>query len=246
MIQKALSYIVGLNAPHMLSINGSTFTDKKLYRVPEELTATPLSVHTLSAIRDYIENGADECAEDENSIARRFVLHIADYDRVYLYRELNRDKARECLLEAELSMPTFPFGRWLNVEEFIIHMQTYFVPSDERDALVQLISTVTTENGVSLADDGMTQRVTARSGISLVRQVNVPNPVVLSPYRTFVEIEQPESPFVFRVRQNGDEVQAALFTADAGAWKLDAIEGIRSWFTEHIPTEMRDNVILLA
>lgn len=43
------------------------------------------------------------------------------------------------------------------------------VPTEVRDTLVQLISTVTTENGVSLADDGMTQRVTARSGISLVK-----------------------------------------------------------------------------
>ena len=198
--------------------NGSHYADRTLHRIPNELTASPLAVHTLSAVRDYIESGADECAEDEDSIGRRFVIHVADYDRVYLYRELNSDKARECLLEAELSAPTFPFGRWLGVEEFIINMQTHFVPTEVRDTLVQLISTVTTENGVSLADDGMTQRVTARSGISLVKQVSVPNPVVLAPYRTFTEVEQPKSPFVFRIRQTGDEVQAALFAADADAW----------------------------
>ena len=140
----------------------------------------------------------------------------------------------------------FPFGRWLGVEEFIINMQTHFVPTEVRDTLVQLISTVTTENGVSLADDGMTQRVTARSGISLVKQVSVPNPVVLAPYRTFTEVEQPKSPFVFRIRQTGDEVQAALFAADADAWKREAIANIRDWFEHHIPQELREDVIILA
>ena len=180
MIKEALEYIVNLSAPHLEFRNGSHYADRVLHRIPNELTASPLAVHTLSAVRDYIESGADECAEDEDSLSRRFVIHVADYNEVYLHRELNSDKARECLLEAELSAPAFPFGRWLGVEEFIINMQTHFVPGENRDTLVQLISTVTTENGVSLADDGMTQRVTARSGISLVKQVSVPNPVVLA------------------------------------------------------------------
>ena len=99
---------------------------------------------------------------------------------------------------------------------------------------------------VSPADDGMTQRVTARSGISLVKQVSVPNPVVLAPYRTFTEVEQPKSPFVFRIRQTGDEVQAALFAADADAWKREAIANIRDWFEQHIPQDLREDVIILA
>ena len=217
MIKEALEYIVNLSAPHLEFRNGSHYADRTLHRIPNELTASPLAVHTLSAVRDYIESGADECAEDEDSIGRRFVIHVADYDRVYLYRELNSDKARECLLEAELSAPMFPFGRWLGVEEFIINMQTHFVPTEVRDTLVQLISTVTTENGVSLA-----------------------------PYRTFTEVEQPKSPFVFRIRQTGDEVQAALFAADADAWKREAIANIRDWFEQHIPQELREDVIILA
>lgn len=92
----------------------------------------------------------------------------------------------------------------------------------------------------------MTQRVTAHSGISLVKQVSVPNPVVLAPYRTFTEVEQPKSPFVFRIRQTGDEVQAALFAADADAWKREAIANIRDWFEQHIPQELREDVIILA
>lgn len=74
----------------------------------------------------------------------------------------------------------------------------------------------------------------------------MPNPVVLAPYRTFTEVEQPKSPFVFRIRQTGDEVQAALFAADADAWKREAIANIRDWFEQHIPQELREDVIILA
>lgn len=110
MIKEALEYIVNLSTPHLEFRNGSHYADRVLHRIPNELTASPLAVHTLSAVRDYIESGADECAEDEDSLSRRFVIHVADYNEVYLYRELNSDKARECLLEAELSAPAFPFA----------------------------------------------------------------------------------------------------------------------------------------
>ena len=177
---------------------------------------------------------------------RRFVIHVADYDRVYLYRELNDDKVRECLIEAELSAPSFPFGRWMDMETFIINMQTHFTPDGDRDKLIQLAGTVTAEQGITVADDGMTQQVTARSGISLVQQVSVPNPVELAPFRTFTEIEQPASPFVFRMRRDGDTIMAALFAADADAWKREAILNIRDYFSVELPDEMRDGIIILA
>ena len=72
MIKEALEYIVNLSAPHLEFRNGSHYADRVLHRIPNELTASPLAVHTLSAVRDYIESGADECAEDEDSIGRRF------------------------------------------------------------------------------------------------------------------------------------------------------------------------------
>ena len=97
-----------------------------------------------------------------------------------------------------------------------------------------------------VADDGMTQQVTARSGISLVQQVPVPNPVELVPFRTFTEIEQPASPFVFRMRRDGDAIMAALFAADADMWKREAILNIRDYFGSELPEEMRDDIIILA
>ena len=125
-------------------------------------------------------------------------------------------------------------------------MQTHFVQDENRDMLIRLIGTVTADQGVTLADDGMTQKVTARNGISLVQEVKVPNPVKLAPFRTFAEVEQPASPFVFRVRRDGDAIMAALFAADADAWKNEAIGRIRDFFAMELPDEYKDDVIILA
>lgn len=66
---------------------------------------------------------------------------------------------------------------------------------------------------------------------------------------TFSEIEQPARRFVFRLRpgrSEGDGVQAALFDADGTAWRREAILSIRDWFTDKLPDELRDEVIILA
>lgn len=56
----------------------------------------------------------------------------------------------------------------------------------------------------------------------------VPNPVYLKPFRTFTEITQPESAFVLRMRESGG-IQVALFEADGGAWKNEAILAIKDY-----------------
>ena len=56
--------------------------------------------------------------------------------------------------------------------------------------------------------------------------VPVPNPVALVPFRTFIEVEQPESKFVFRVK---DGPQMGLFEADGGEWRLAAMLRIKEY-----------------
>lgn len=56
----------------------------------------------------------------------------------------------------------------------------------------------------------------------------VPNPVILAPYRTFPEIEQPLSKFIFRMK-NDRGPEAALFEADGKAWRNKAIRDIKEY-----------------
>src|SRR5437870_4623366 len=90
-----------------------------------------------------------------------------------------------------------------------------------------------TANGSRVAtrqgSDGFSQTVTVKAGITRVEKAIVPNPVTLIPFRTFREVEQPSSSFILRLT-GGEKPKAALFEADGGQWKLEAIKNIKAFF----------------
>ncbi|MGV8103295.1 hypothetical protein ACE15I_33430, partial [Bacillus thuringiensis] len=88
------------------------------------------------------------------------------------------------------------------------------------------------------------QAVTVKTGVASRGNAKVPNPVQLSPYRTFVEVEQPESKFVFRMREGA---RCGLFEADGGAWKLEAMNNIKEYLKEALAQEIEsEKVFVLA
>ena len=86
---------------------------------------------------------------------------------------------------------------------------------------------ITSEAKVQTMDDGVSQDVTVKKGIQKEGWEMVPNPVSLAPYRTFSEVDQPESNFVLRVKANGPT--CALYEADGGAWKAAAMHNIAAY-----------------
>ena len=58
---------------------------------------------------------------------------------------------------------------------------------------------MTDEKSVSTNDNGVTQTVEARQGVALNALAQVKPRVLLRPFRTFLEVEQPESEFLLRV-----------------------------------------------
>ena len=89
-------------------------------------------------------------------------------------------------------------------------------------------------SGVEVSDDGVTQNVEAKTGAVLKTKATIPNPVRLAPFRTFTEVEQPESAFVLRINQN---MQVALFEADGGAWRQEAMKDIQAYLIEALSDE---------
>lgn len=228
-------------APNQIEHGGRVFVDKDMDILPSGPVAlNPLNTESLSSVADYIVHNTDQDALGGG----RFVIHVSGPKEAVLYKEMNRDKHRDCLLKAEASVNGFPFGRFMDVESFIINLQSNFVQDENTAALLAFIASVKTDTGVEQSDDGVSQKVTARNGISLVASAKVPNPIILRPYRTFSEVEQPESAFVFRVKsEERSGVTMALFEADGSAWKHTAIVEIRDFFQDVL--EGRD-VILLA
>lgn len=250
MLTKAIEKILELAKPNIVDVHGDSYTDKALHYVPYERMAPVMMTHTLSSIVDYLTNGTDDVsAEPEDGLYRvddrRYVIHVEDYNKVSLKHELNFDRNRETLMTATDDTTTFPFNRYMDIENFIVAVQAFFLQDDTTAKLLQLVSHITDSNSVTQSDDGCTQTVTAKTGILTAAQVALPNPVQLTPLCTFTEAEQPMRQFVFRLR-GGDGINAALFEADGNAWKREAIQNIKAYFAREIPKELCDDVIILA
>lgn len=84
---------------------------------------------------------------------------------------------------------------------------------------------------VSTNDNGVTQTVEARQGVALNAMVEIKPRVMLRPFRTFLEVEQPESEFLLRV--DPDE-GIGFFEADGGIWKLEAKKNIADYFLKNM------------
>ena len=97
--------------------------------------------------------------------------------------------------------------------------------------LLDLLSRMTNENSVSTNDNGVTQTVEARQGVALNALVEIKPRVMLRPFRTFLEVEQPESEFLLRV--DPDE-GIGFFEADGGIWKLEAKKNIADYFLKNM------------
>jgi len=229
--KETIDRILELARPETVKVDGREYSTSGLnaMKVP---TPAALQVHTLTALVDYLQSKIDPLYPSNT------MVHVADHAQVRLLSALDGPFVqRHEYLSATPTMEPFKFGQFMGVEEFIIGVSARFQETEHREQIVKMVSSLKTGLEISLDDDGISQKATAQSGVSLSREIKLPRLVALRPYRTFPEIElQPESEFVFRIR--GDEKtmpSAALFEADGGKWKLEAIKSIREWLAEKIP-----------
>lgn len=223
MTREALQYVVGLSEANILEINGDTYTDKQVHRIDNNLRAAAIEMNTLSSLVDYAKAFSDEMSD-------QMLVQVVSPTEVKLISCLDADRKRECLVNVEAMIPEFAYGRYMDHESFIIALQSKFIDNDDRALLLRFAGTVKDESVAQYGDDGVTQTATVKTGITSVEKAIVPNPVILRPYRTFVEVEQPESAFVFRMKQSKERgLECAIFEADGGAWKNEAMRNIKSY-----------------
>lgn len=232
MLKDALEYLVSMGQKETMEVKGNTYIvgGNEVRQVLAQ-TQTALETTTLQSIVDYLSAGLDNAMAGEASI----IVHIVSPTRVEVFGEVNADKQRNKLLVAKATLPDrFEFDNFYSMESFNIALQSRFVDAQDRAKLLALVGNVKDKAVRTVGDDGITQTTTIKTGIASVADVVVPNPVSLAPYRTFAEVEQPSSNFVFRMRSGQSEPGAALFEADGGAWRIEAINNIREWLESHL------------
>lgn len=221
MIKEALQYIVGLSEAKTQEINGQVYSDKDLSRISYNPKAAAISMSTLTSLVDYIKAGIDKMSD-------KMIIQVVDPLTVRLISMLDDERKREVLVEVTGQVPQITFNRYIDRESFNIALQSKFIHDDNVALLLKFVGTVQSESVAAYGDDGVSQKATIRKGIAGSQDALVPNPVVLRPYRTFMEVEQPASSFVFRIKEDRD-IECAIFEADGGAWKNAAMQNIKDY-----------------
>lgn len=244
MIKEALQYIVGLSTPNIREINGETYSDKPLKRVIHNPKAHEIELSTLRSLIDYIKSGVDGI-EEKMIMDEKMIIHVVSEQCVKMYSQLDLDRERECMVVVRAELPYFPFDKFVGHEQFIIGVQSKFIQNEDSGLLLKFAGTVDGGTIASYGDDGISQKATVKTGLASKGDAVIPSPVTLKPYRTFTEVEQPESRFVFRMKEDKYEgVQCALFEADGGAWKTQAVENIKGYLEREL--EGQEGFIVIA
>lgn len=219
------------------TVDDVTYSPVELYPVLYNPRPSVETVRTLKGFCDFIKEDIDGIIA-----GNAWLIMVRSPTQVDLISDTGgTDKGRIVLISAEVDpgLKTFPFEKFLEQEDFNIKIRSLFTPKEEDDFTYVLLYASKLSGGTTIdtEDDGITQKVGIKQGISgaLVKKENMKPIVKLSPYRTFREVSQPESDFLFRVRLTADNIPTvALFEADGGIWINEAMSNIAEYIRENV------------
>lgn len=235
---EVIEKIVELSAPMEMVFHGRPYTSKPMH--PVKLPG--FEQFGVSTLRGLCDLG--------KQVKRALVAHplmvvVEAYDCVRVRAAEYSDwrEAPVFVSARPYERKGFLFERFLPVEQFCIELLSKFQISDELQELVGLVSKL--EGGIAHAteDTGISQKATLRTGVATRDNVQVRSHWRLKPFRTFAELEQPETSFLLRLKQDDRQApHCALFEADGGAWKTQAHEIVRLFLAQ----ELTDDWLIVA
>jgi hypothetical protein len=185
-------------------------------------------VQTLDGLVDLLIAGLEKF--DQSA----YVCHVKDESTVSIIArvtDLYGRRAELITASAMVGLSKFNFNQYHSQENFLIGLASLFQETEDRNYLISTASLMDLKEAVKLADDGISQNIVASKGIAFKETVTLRNRVSLAPFRTFREISQPASEFIFRAKDGGN---LALFEADGGAWKITAINAVAEWLKNRL------------
>lgn len=233
MIKEAIDRILGLSKPTVEVYESRLYADRSLVPIKTPLDKSE-SVGTLTGLVDLVTAKLNDLQPDQ------CFIHVESPKRVTLSKLLC-DKWGQRQVHIEATLPDygrFSFGQYMDQESFMIGLQTFFVNELDEDMkyVLGIAGKLKAEQVQQSDDDGVSQNVVLRTGVVLAQNTTIKRTVKLRPYRTFREIEQPQSELVFRLRNRKDEVPAlALHIADGEMWQHEAMQSIKKYLQEKCP-----------
>lgn len=236
--------------PQIHEIEGDKYSSVNLHRIDTEHHVSQLCFNDLSSIVEIIKTEALKGPtylfnQSKNSVTspKRVNIIINDPWSVTVCTTLGEKNSREYPYGTNAERSPFRFGESYGFEKFVIALRSMFVDNEGKEYILNLLKQVGSYEDYSVDDNGVMQNIKASSGVHLNAGEKSINPIVrLQPYRTFREVEQPESDFLFRVL---NDKRFALYEADGGVWKLEAKKTIRLYLETALKDEIKDGTVVV-
>ena len=123
----------------------------------------------------------------------------------------------------------------------MLGLQANFQPTADLNLILKVSGNIEKKNNAAYSDDGVSQVVTMQTGVATKADALVPNPARLKPFRTFQEVPQPESNFVFRIGDD-EEPTFKLVEAEGGSWRNDYLATLLA----DMPKEIQDMITIIG
>lgn len=225
MLKAFVEKLTELATPQTYTVDGRTYSLDRLHRIdPPKYKPCKLEVTGLDSICKLVRNEAEK-------VGRKLFVQVESYREVEVFSTYDDQYERFELYRCTADTPNVTMGRFMSYENAVIELRSLYIPNEDTKYLLGLLSSISNENKVTSSDNGVTQKVEAKQGIALNSVVEVKPRVSLKPFRTFIEVEQPESDFLLRISGDGC---IGLFQADGGVWKLEATRNVAGYFEKEL------------
>jgi hypothetical protein len=237
MIKSALEWIVNSQRAPAVDIKGRLYQTTAngglipLYpgKVP------PLVTTTIASLVLYLTDHSADISANKDLV---FIVIESDEIRLYgpvkdscghPYRELH------AIVKAVDIASPLEFGCYYSLEEFNIRAQLMFEPDQPTDfqRMMKITGNLKDSNVTKWNDDGITQKVTIKTGLASVDAVPITNPFHLSRTMPFAELGIYTSTYLLRLRSKGEAPpEAALFELNKRADALTMRRKIAEYIEE--------------
>ena len=225
MLKEFVNRLVELAAPTIHEVDGSVYSNQNMVLIQDKKPIPHcIDLTGLDSVCKMVRNEAEH-------IGLQIFIQVKDYRSVSVFTALDEDEDRLYLYKCTADTPAVTTDRFMAYEKAVIELRSLYIPNKGTDYLLQLLSSISNESKVTSSDNGVTQQVEARSGIALSSMVKIEPRVSLQPFRTFVEVAQPESEFLLRINERGE---IGFFQADGGVWNLEATRNVAAYFEQEL------------
>lgn len=223
MLKSVIEHIQRTAQPFISIVENATFAVTRDGEIKEIRPAIDhpdtLQLNSLDALVKLVKTEALNAADCT------LYITIPDCTTVQCFDQPNADERyhRQTFYVAKATdVPGWGEKVQLPFEEAQIALRTRFQETNDAIYAMKLLSDITMGGKVTYNDNGVATSVVTRKGIDLQANEAIRPIVRLKPYRTFQEVDQPESQFLIRVNERG----ISFTEADGGMWKLKARETI--------------------